>query len=456
MTRNNNQPLTDTLGQIEHQTVHTVSGGVIDLDEVHADVVDSTGLAVVNEDEAQLTEYIKNAISIDNLVETFNDNAHLTLLKLLALQDNKHPLKKGGVGIAYRTDALIMHCKMEFTSDENIVFDAILGTMSSFPENKVYRIEPTSFLPHSKYADEKYLYTVFRKGTKKLKERHLVFEELGPDGEDEISVPWFSILRYHNGKGNSKDTSAYIEFVPSDFFKDLALCSQLVHGAYGALEVTTQLQGKYTIALYWFLENRKNYREYPNATPGVFRLSVDEFKHQFSVPESYNVGDINRRVLEPAKTNINAVEECDFTFDYKPQKVDGVSGYQFIIKAKQYIETSGKKLIEEKTDGVLFEQIKLFLTASYIEFNDEEIERVCKQAVRLNRDAMFMMETILQFKTRLDDPTKEPVEDKVGYLCKMIENGSKKTRKTTYDNKFNHFEQRDNDSFYNMEELLDN
>ena len=244
---------------------------------------------IVSEDEAQLKEYIKKAISIDSLVETFNDNAHATLLKLLALQDNKHPLKKGGVGIAYRTDALIMHCKMEFTADENIVFDAILGTMSSFPENKVYRIEPTSFLNHSKYANPKYLYSVFSKGTKKLKERHLVFEELGPNGEDEISVPWFNILRYHNGKGNNSESTAYIEFVPSDFFKDLALCSQLVHGAYGALEVTTQLQGKYTIALYWFLENKKNYKEYPTATPGVFTISMDELKHQFSIPESYFV-----------------------------------------------------------------------------------------------------------------------------------------------------------------------
>ena len=458
MTRDNNQPLTDTLGQFEHQTVHTVSGGVVDLDEIQSDVVDSNGLAVISEDEAQLKEYIKKAISIDSLVETFNDNAHMTLLKLLALQDNKHPLKKGGVGIAYRTDALIMHCKMEFTADENIVFDAILGTMSSFPENKVYKIEPSSFLGHSRYADDKYLYSVFRKGTKKLKERHLVFEDLGPDGEDEIVVPWFNILRYHNGKGNSKDSSAYIEFVPSDFFKDLALCSQLVHGAYGALEVTTQLQGKYTIALYWFLENKKNYKEFPNATPGVFRISIEDMKHQFSIPESYNVGDIKRRVLEPAKNSINAVEECDFTFDYELQKVNGVSaGYLFTVKAKQYITTNESKLIEEKANEELFQQLKLFLKASYIEFDDEEIKRVCKQVERLNRDAMFMMQIILQFKKRLDDTTKEPIEDKVGYLCKMIEQGSKSSqRQRAVNNPFNNFQQNelDLDSLEDM--LIDN
>ncbi|SES21001.1 Initiator Replication protein [Butyrivibrio fibrisolvens] len=458
MFNKNNEPLTDTLGQIEHQTVHTTQGQIVDLDEVQAEVVDSNGLAVASEDEQQLKEYIKKAISIDSLVETFNDNAHTTLLKLLALQDNKHPLKKGGVGIAYRTDALIMHCKMEFTADENIVFDAILGTMSSFPESKSYRIEPANFLSHSKYANPKYLYSVFSKGTKKLKDRHLVFEDLGPNGEDEISVPWFNILRYHNGKGNSSENSAYIEFVPSDFFKDLALCSQLVHGAYGALEVTTQLQGKYTIALYWFLENKKNYKEYPTATPGVFSISTEELKHQFSIPESYNANDIKRRVLEPAKKSINNVEECDFTFDYSLRKVTGESaGYLFTIKSKQYIENAETKMIEEKTTDILYDQIKMIVGTFYIDLSDDEIERVYKRAKALNKDGMYMTQIIMAFKQRLDDTNLEPVEDKVGYLCKMIEQGNVMPQRTIQNrNSFNTFMQNEYDYDELEKRLLDN
>ncbi|MCR5605822.1 MAG: replication initiation protein [Treponema sp.] len=437
------EALTDSLGQIEHQTVHTWQGEVIDHDEIRADVVDENGLAVISEDETKLKEFIKDAISVDNIVETFNDNAHETLLKLLALQDNVHPLKKGGVGIAYRTDALIMHCKMEFSSYENIVFDAILGMMSTFPENKSYRIEPTSFLKFSKYADEKYLYAVFRKGTKELKERHLVFNGLGPDGQDDISVPWFNILRYHNGKGNTKDTSAFIEFVPTDFFKDLALCSQIVHGAFGSLEVTTQLQGKYAIAFYWFLENKKGYREYRGATPGLFRISLEDLKHQFSIPESYTTSDIKRRVLEPVKKSINSIEECDFTFDYEPQKVRGeAAGYLFKVTAKQYIKGTAQAAIEEKTDKVLFDQIKMFLEASYLSFTEDEILRISSQAQRHGKDAMYMMQVILSFKQRLDDSTLDPIEDKVGYLCKMIEVGSKKVSPKRTKN-FSNFEQND-------------
>ena len=444
------EPLTNNIGQVEHQYVQTVMGNTTDPDEIKSNIVDENGMAVLDEDETQIKQFIKEAISIDNLVATFNDNSHETLLKLLALQDNKHPLKKGGIGIAYRTDALIMHCKMEFTADENIVFDAILGTMSSFPENKSYRIEPSDFQKFSKYADEKYLYAVFRKGSAKLSERHLTFEDLGPDGEDEIKVPWFNILRYHRPK---KGDNAYIEFVPSDFFKDLALCSQLVHGAYGALEVTTQLQGKYTIALYWFLENKKNYKEYPSATPGVFDISLDELKHQFSIPESYKKADIERRVLGPAEESINTVPECDFTFSYEPIKVSGsVAGYRFKIVSKRYIDSTAVEIKEVEEDSVITD-LKMLLAFAKIDFTDDEIYRIASCARRFNKDSEYMMEIVTAYKIRVNNKDLEPIDDKVGYICKMIEKGANpkinKKNESRTKNSFNNFPQRE----YDMKEL---
>ena len=442
-------PLASNLGQIEHQTVATSRGRVIDRDDSPIEVIDNdTGLAVISEDEVKIKQFIKEAISIDNLVATFNDNSHETLLKLLALQDNKHPLKKGGIGIAYRTDALIMHCKMEFTADENVVFDAILGAMSTYPENTTYRIEPSSFVKYSRYKNSNTIYNTFKKGTDKLKERLLTFEELGPDGEDDIIVPWFNILRYHNKKDKN---NSYIEFAPSDFFKDLALCSQLVHGAYGKLEVTTQLQGKYTIALYWYLENMKRYKEYPTATPGIFDLSVEELKHQFSIPEAYKKAEIERRVLRPAMESINSVDECDFTFTYEARYVDGKHvGYRFDISEKSIIEAKVVEVIGEKESDPMVEQLKIFFAASQIEFSDEEIARIYNCAKRNNKDALYMMQIIPAFKQRLDNNTMEPVDDKVGYFCRMIEQGaSQKTASQVSQVKskpaFTNFSQRDID-----------
>ncbi len=453
--KESNYPLGDSLGQIDHQTIYTSYGNIIDNDEIISDVVDSNGLAVLSDDEEQIRKYIKEAISIDNLVETFNDNAHEALLKLCSLQDNKHPLKKGGMGISYRTDVLIMHCKMAFSAEENIVFDAILGMISSFPDNKAYKLLPASFQKYAKYADDKYLYKVFKNGTSKLKKRLLVFEVGKDDGEEEeLDVPWFSVLRYHGGSKKSED-SAFIEFVPTDFFKDLAICSQLVHGAYGSLDVITQLQGKYTIALYWFLESKKGYKDHKNAPAGVFRISLQDLKYQFSMPDSYKANDIRRRALDPAKESINSIKECDFTFDFKEQKVNGViAGFQFTITPKKYLTAKSDEYIriEDKSDTLYF-QIQTFLTASSLQFSDSEIGQIYNKAKECNRDAVFMMQIILAFKQRLDDTNLEEIVDQVNYLCKMVELGSHTTKKT---NSFNNIPQNPVDYDELEKQLLDN
>lgn len=440
-------PLGSRLGQLEHQLSTTNKGRIIDRDERDVNEVTEGGEIIVSEDEVKIKEFIKNAISVDSLVETFNDNSHDTLLRLLALQDNKHPLKRGGVGIAYRTDALIMHCKMEFTSEENVVFDAILGTISSFPEMKAYKIEPSAFLKFSKYQSEKTIYDVFRKGTNKLTNRHLVFEGLGPEGKDDIVVPWFNILRYHK---KDKNHLAYIEFQPSDFFKDLALCSGLIHGAFGSLEVTTQLQGKYTIALYWYLENMKNYREYPGATPGIFDLTIEELKHQFSIPESYIKGEIERRVLKPARESINSVEECDFTFEYEAKYVNKKHvGYRFEVRNKNYIDSTATEIleIEEKEADPFQEQIAQTANLLGLKFNDDELKRITGCARRENKDLGYLMQVLATFNTRNANKELDKIEDRVGYICAMIAQGvEQKPRKDVpQKNKFNNFKQREYD-----------
>ncbi len=451
--KKNKRPLIDSLGQIENQMTFTAEGDVIDQNETRPEVIDSNGLTVISEDEEKLKEYIKEAISVSSFVETFKHDAHDTLIKLLALQDNKNPLKKGGAGIAYRTDVLLMHCKMEFSVEENIVFDAILGMISSLPENETYRLEPGAFQKFVKYSDDSYIYKIFKKGTEKLKKRHLEFEF----DDDEVSVPWFDILHYHGIKSKGTDV-AYLEFAPTDFFKDLALCSGIVHGAYGKLEVTTQLQGKYTIALYWFLESKKRFREYPGASEGEFTISIDDFKYQFSIPKSYQTNDIKRRALEPAKKSINAVQECDFTFDYIERKDHGtIVGYKFVIKNKQYIESGAEvKRLENKADDALFSKVKMLLETSDIEFTDEQIRSVCDQANRCGKDAKDMMQIIVDFRKRLDDEAHEPVVEPLKYLCRMISLSGQPNQAYKNTNKFHDFEQNDINFAELEKQLLDN
>ena len=112
-------------------------------------------------------------------------------------------------------------------------------------------------------------------------------------------------------------------------------------------------------------------------------------------------------------------------------------------------------MIEVKETDILYDQIKMFLGAFYIELTDDEIERVYQQAKRLNKDGMFMSQVIMAFKQRLDDKTLEPVEDKVSYLCGMIKQGNVIPSREIK-NKFNNFQQNDYDYAELEKRLLDN
>jgi hypothetical protein len=444
MTNNyaDNQPLASSLGQVEHQTSYTAMGNIVDHDEKILSIVEQSGLPITSDDELLLKEYIKSAVSIDNILDTYYTSSREALLKLLALQDNKHPLKKGGIGIAYRTDALIMHFKMEFSADENVVFDAILGVMSTYPENLVYEIKASDFLPYTKYSNPKQLYSAFKKGAAKLENRRLELKDLGAD--DHLSLAWNEVCHYNSGK------DAYIKFIPTPFFKDLALCSTVVHGAYGNLMVTTQLQGKYTIAMYWFLENRKAYREYKGATPGVFEMSIEEIKHQFSIPDSYKPADIKRRVLEEPKKQINQVPECDIIFDYEVKKVNGIeAGYLFKITSKQAIEKKPTLELPEKANP-MYEQLKMFIAASALDFTADEILKICNHTVMMEKDLAYAMQVVVAFKQRLEDSSLDPIDDKVSYLCKMIELGTEKNSRPKKSN----VNQINTQNYDDLEELL--
>ena len=112
------------------------------------------------------------------------------------------------------------------------------------------------------------------------------------------------------------------------------------------------------------------------------------------------------------------------------------------------------KLIE---DDSLKQQLKIFFSASNLSFTNEEINSIYDCAVRLNKDTIYMMQVLLAFKQRIDDKTLDPVEDKVRYLCKMIEKGSQRSSTTREKgSNFINFKQNEYD-FDDLEsKLLDN
>ena len=147
--------------------------------------------------------------------------------------------------------------------------------------------------------------------------------------------------------------------------------------------------------MYWYLENRKNYRAYPSATPGVFSLSLEEMKHQFSIPESYRRVDIERRVLEPAKESINSVPECDFTFEYSVSKDAGsVVGYTFKVTNKNYIDTTAYEILEIEDNEKIFalDMGALIAGAKFRGEFEERIKNLIREVAEDGRVILFMDE----------------------------------------------------------------
>lgn len=446
------KPLASNLGQFEHQISYTENGERIDRDEGVVEVVDQNGLPVVSEDEAQLKEYIKSSLTSENIIDTIDEDGKQTLLKLLAIQDNNHPSKKGGINIAYRTDALIMNCKMDLSADENIVFDAILGVISSYPEYDTYRIMARDFLEYVRYKNPKQIYESFSKGADELSGRTLDFVKLGKNSKkDKLKIPWFKALRYHSP--DEDDGDAYIYFKPSDFFKALALAAKIVHGAYGRIEVTTQLTSKYAIALYWLLESKKEHKSYPGATPGEFEMSVEDVRFHFGIPDTYRAGDIKRRVFDESLC-INDIAECDLTFSYET-KTKGKKILGFIIRVQSKKGIGSKGNVPQLEADPFYDQISMLLTVSGLTFEQNEVQRIYDTAKRLNKDSAYIMEIIVAFKQRMADTSMEHVEEPVSYFCKMIENGAKPIV-SRQKNSFNDIPQNNYDFEELESKLLDN
>lgn len=439
-------------GEMANQMVMTRSGNILDPDtyiEPPANIVEISedGTIISENDEKTIRAYIKEALSVPNLIATFNSNAHDALLKLMAIQDNAHPLKRGGVNVAFRADALIRYFKMEVSAEANIVFDVITAVISSYPDNTSYRISPADFKDYLKVEDSKYYYNIFKRGCATLKKSHLVIKN--PDGSDNgLEIPWYTILNYNMRRAGE---SAYIEFAPTDFFKDLMLSSGIIHGAHYNIKTVTQLKGKYIMGLFYLLEDYKDYREHRYATPGSFDLEIDDLKFLLCIPSTYNAFDIKRRILEPAYENINSIEECDFTFEYsKVKKGNAIVGYHFDVRKKILIEdkSESKNFLEEKEDPFTG-QITQLLSAIGITLKKEETKRVVEMARKNHRDIGFITQAAGIVLSRKD------IVNQASYLIKILESGILSVKNTEKPNKFNNFEQRDYDYKELERQILD-
>ena len=134
-----------------------------------------------------------------------------------------------------------------------------------------------------------------------------------------------------------------------DIHRDVKkLIIEATNGAFYNAEKSCNIRGKYSRKLYYQLLNRQNFRG------GQAIITIDELRWMLGIPDSYNTGMVQKRVLEPAMAEIEENGEISFTYKpiYEPAKRGRpvVSSFEFIIERsiskKTYIDTVSYEVIE--------------------------------------------------------------------------------------------------------------
>ena len=250
-------------------------------------------------------------------------------------------------------------------------------------------------------------------------------------------MPWYKILTYCGQDLADDDEGAYISFTPSDLFKMLMISSTVMHGAHYSLKASTKIQSKYVRNLYYFLETRKNYKEYQGATIGRFSISLEDLRVLVGYPESYRATDVRRYILDAAVKEINSIDEIDFTLEYELKKTQRkITGVEIQINKTTPVEEPVELEIEDISGLDEESQMVLnILKANGI--NEEESKRVLNKYKKNQRDIIFLTQALTAVAA------SKNVKSKTALLCYKMEHGIDAVQKeVSSENKFNNFNQR--------------
>lgn len=388
------------------------------------------------EESTELTTFNSDLVKNFN-VEIFNNWARERqeeAVNYLMQMQSETPWKKGGKDIAYRCEILIEQNRTYYTVSENNLFDVISGEVSSKPTQNGYKIYLADIVDDFDYDSSSQVYTEMKKAVASLKKKPFEFSVEDDNGNHNISIPWYDILDYSKDEGG-----VYIAFIPSPFLKFCLITAGKLPGAIYNKRIPAKIHKPLVQNLYYFLQANKRHKMYATATEGVYKLSLTQFKEIVHCGKSYERNDIERRILKPGKEIINAIEECDFSFEYSfdRQRVDKKLE-TFIIF---YISD---KHIKKKLENKVNKELKTIVDG--FDYTEEECIRIIKAFEKQDKPSSFLIQALTQVVVQEGKPN-------VSLALYFINNGFNKKKQKPSNNKFNNFEER-NYSADDLEKLV--
>ncbi len=375
------------------------NGAMTEFEEFNNALISGEGNQNIPAVQEQLNQYI------DSMVE------------LMVKKQTREPFKKGSPSVAWNPDFILYKCRQDMTSAEQVLFDIVSGAVSSNPTQMAYTIDVTSIQEYLPYKDDSYAYKILCKASKSIQEKSLSFTIEYEGQEVEFAYPYFDPIAYVDTK-KSRTHHAYISFIPSKILKMFLISASVAHGGFYKISGAAKISGKNSKLLYYLLESKKNYCEYPGARPGVFRISLEDLRMIIGYPESYRYADIKRNILDPTKEDVKKIPEIDFVFDYKVFK-SRKGGKKLQVTDLDFIIAKKARLVEEEMeeehrseedrlmDGVL----KGF---GYTKTQCKTIAKACKENAR---DTAFLTKALVAVENANN------VRSKVALLHYLIMNG---------------------------------
>lgn len=422
--------------------------------EEKSPVVDSQGnpapeltdLLTIDGTEIGLSE---SEVTSTTIMKLLDEKPKEVLNFLLSKQSNDHPLKKGGTSVAYKCEALILTTRAELSDHENLLFDIILSTVSSRPDDEVYKIYLADFedyLPYDmkKREGKRYVEDIFAKAKEGL-ESKMMRMTFPQDESIEFSFHLIGSNAFKRSREiEPTEKSAYLVFRLEPIVKALMISPGYTHGAYYQVGWASQLKS-YAKKLFYLLENWKNYKAYPDAVPGVVYVSMEQFRELLCIPATYKDNDIKTKIIDRSIEKINAIEGIDIQVECKTKTAPPkrkVVGYTFII-------TKINGLTEKKTKALPDENLVERGILQAYSFTEKEIDRIIDAYKESKRDVPFLTQALAIMSTKNDIAKRD------SYLCTLLKNGlvpTKASSEKKKTNSFTNFNQReyDNDELERM------
>lgn len=183
-----------------------------------------------------------------------------------------------------------------------------------------------------------------------------------------------------------------------------------IGGTYFSKKIALTMPGRYNKRMY------KMCRRWMGR--GGFSMKIDEFREMLTIPKSYKIQDITRRILDPAVKEMKARAEIYFTYERRKVNSASYNVIDFKILPTNPKAAKAMKALSEAKKGGYYMLVYRIVGKAYSNLVDSTAKDVCDE---LSKDPEKLEKAYLRFRKLQEEVEKgKKSEEDLKYLVKHI------------------------------------